>query len=132
MLQRLHELALSGNSFAFESTLSSSTFAKFLRDCKSRGYKVTLYYVTQPSSDLAVQRVALRVKQGGHSIPADDAHRRFQRSLSNLYELYLPFFDRWSVLDNASGRLEEIASGTLRRTSGKDSEKWLLLQSIAQ
>ena len=81
--------------------------------------------------DLAVQRVALRVKQGGHNIPTDDIHRRFRRSLSNLFELYLPLSDRWSVLDNANGRLETIASGTSRRTSVKDSEKWLLLRSIA-
>ena len=60
-----------------------------------------------------------------------DFHRRFQRSLNNLFELYLPLSDRWSVLDNASGRLEVIASGTARRTFVKDSEKWLLLQSIA-
>ena len=131
MLRRLHELAQSGSSFAFESTLSSRTFAKFLRDCKSRGYRVVLFYVTLPSSDLAVQRVALRVKLGGHNIPTDDVHRRFQRSLSNLFELYLPLSDRWSVLDNASGRLEVIASGTSRRTTVKDSEKWLLLRSSA-
>jgi predicted ABC-type ATPase len=120
MLRRLHELAQSGSSFA-----------KFLRDCKASGYQVVLFYVTLPTSDLAVQRVALRVKQGGHNIPTDDIHRRFQRSLSNLFKLYLPLSDRWSVLDNAGGRLETIASGTTRRTSVKDSEKWLLLRSIA-
>ncbi len=132
MLRRLHELAQSGSSFAFESTLSSRTFAKFLRDCKARGYRVVLFYVTLPSADLAVQRVALRVRQGGHNIPANDIRRRFQRSLSNLFELYLPLSDRWSVLDNAGGRIETIASGTPRRTSVKDPEKWLLLRSIAQ
>jgi predicted ABC-type ATPase len=131
MLRRLHELARSGSSFAFESTLSSRTFAKFLRDCKATGYQVVLFYVTLPTSDLAVQRVALRVKQGGHNIPTDDIHRRFHRSLNNLFELYLPLSDRWSVLDNAGGRIETIASGTPRRTSVKDPEKWLLLQSIA-
>jgi len=51
--------------------------------------------------------------------------------LNNLFELYLPLSDRWSVLDNAGGRIETIASGTPRRTSVKDPEKWLLLQSIA-
>ena len=131
MLRRLHELARSGSSFAFESTLSSRSFAKFLRDCKATGYQVVLFYVTLPTSDLAVQRVALRVKQGGHNIPTDDVHRRFQRSLCNLFELYLPLSDRWSVLDNAGGRIATIANGNPRRTSVKDPEKWLQLQSIA-
>ncbi|GLS13179.1 hypothetical protein GCM10007935_06080 [Hydrogenophaga electricum] len=124
-------MAQSGGSFAFESTLSSHSFAKFLRDRKATGYQVVLSYVMLPTSDLAVQRVALRVKQGEHNIPADDIHRRFRRSLSNLFELYLLLSDRWSVLDHASGRLETIASGTSRRTSVKDSEKWLLLRPIA-
>lgn len=132
MLRRLHELARAGKSFAFESTLSSRTFALFLAKCKEKGYKVALFYITLPSSDLAVQRVALRVKQGGHNIPTIEVHRRFHRSVHNLFELYLPLADSWSVLDNASGVLETIASGTARRTSVKDSEKWLLLRSIAQ
>ena len=131
MLRRLHDLAQSGSSFAFESTLSSRTFAKFLGDCKTRGYRVVLFYMTLPSSDLAVQRVALRVKQGGHHIPSVDVHRRFQRSLNNLFELYLPLSDRWSVLDNAGGKLETIASGTAHRTLVKEPEKWQLLRSIA-
>jgi predicted ABC-type ATPase len=38
MLNRLHELADSQANFAFESTLSSRTFAPFLRRCKSTGY----------------------------------------------------------------------------------------------
>jgi predicted ABC-type ATPase len=59
-------------------------------------------------------------------------HRRFQFSLRHLFGLYLPLSDRWSVLDNAGGRIETIATGTPRRTSVKDPEKWLLLQSIAR
>lgn len=131
MLRRLHELARAGKSFAFESTLSSRTFALFLAKCKAKGYKVALFYITLPSSNLAVQRVALRVKQGGHHIPTVEVHRRFTRSVNNLFELYLPLADSWSVLDNASGVLETIASGTAHRTSVKDSEKWHLLRSIA-
>ncbi len=132
MLRRLHELAASGSSFAFESTLSSRTFARFLGRCKKDGYRVVLFYLTLPSSDLAVQRVALRVRQGGHNIPTDDVHRRFLRSLHNLFELYLPVADRWTVLDNASGSLTKIASGTPHQTRVTDREKWLQLQSIAQ
>ncbi len=132
MLRRLQELSGSGSSFAFESTLSSRTFARFLGQCKLAGYRVVLFYLTLPSSDLAVQRVALRVKQGGHDIPTDDVHRRFLRSLRNLFELYLPLADRWTVLDNAAGALAPIASGTPRQTRIKDRKKWLQLQSIAQ
>ncbi len=132
MLKRLRELAEANVSFAFESTLSSRTFALFLGRCKARGYKVQIFYVALPSAELAVNRVALRVKQGGHNIPQTDVERRFQRSLHNLYALYLPLADRWKVLDNASGILKPIAHGTHRRTYVEDLDKWLNLKKLAQ
>ena len=132
MLRRLRELAAGNVNFAFESTLSSRTFARFLTGCKAQGYTVQIFYVALPSPELAVNRVALRVKMGGHNIPQADIERRFQRSLHNLYLLYLPLADRWTVLDNASGTLEPIAHGTARRTYVEDSDKWLNLKRLAQ
>ena len=132
MLKRLHDLAASKASFAFESTLSSRTFALFLSRCKAQGYRVQIFYIALPSAALAVNRVALRVKLGGHNIPQADIERRFQRSLHNLFELYLPLADKWSVLDNASGTLKPIAYGTARRTHVEESEKWLNLKQLAQ
>ena len=132
MLKRLHELAASKVSFAFESTLSSRTFALFLSRCKAQGYQVQIFYVALPSAALAVNRVALRVKLGGHNIPQVDVERRFQRSLHDLYALYLPLADRWTILDNASGTLKPIAHGTAKRTYVEESEKWLNLKQLAQ
>lgn len=130
MLKRLRALAEARVNFAFESTLSSRSFALFLTRCKALGYQVHIYYVALPSAELAAQRVALRVKLGGHNIPADDIARRFQRSLHNLFNLYLPLADRWRVLDNASGRLTSIARGSARRTNVEDTDKWLNLQQL--
>lgn len=132
MLRRLRELAAGNVNFAFESTLSSRTFARFLTRCKAQGYTVHIFYVALPSPELAVNRVALRVKLGGHNIPQADIERRFQRSLHNFYSLYLPLADRWIVLDNATGTLEPIAHGTTRRTNVEDSDKWLNLKRLAQ
>ncbi len=75
-----------------------STAAPFLADCQAQGYRVELFYIAIPSAELAVNRVALRVKLGGHHVPTSDVHRRFQRSLQNLFELYLPLADRWTVI----------------------------------
>lgn len=132
MLRRLNELAAAKVSFAFESTLSSRTFALFLARCKAQGYRVQIFYIALPSAELAVNRVALRVKRGGHRIPQPDIERRFQRSLHNLYALYLPLADRWTVLDNATGVLRRIAYGTARRTFVEEPEKWLNLKQLAQ
>ena len=64
MLTRLHQLADAREDFAFESTLSSRTFAPFLRDLKARGYGVAIYYFSLANASLAVRRVKLRVALG--------------------------------------------------------------------
>jgi predicted ABC-type ATPase len=126
MLKRIKELATAGKSFAFESTLSSRTFARFLLHCKQAGYEVRVFYVVLPTVDLAIERVKLRVQRGGHDIPLDDIQRRFHRSRDNFLNLYKPLADHWSVLDNATGKLDVIASGTSKRTTVKDKSKWQL------
>jgi len=81
MLERLKYLAGIHSDFAFETTLASRSFAPFLQRCKSQGYTIVLICLWLPSPELAVQRVALRVKNGGHHIPEDTIRRRYRRSL---------------------------------------------------
>lgn len=102
MLRRLHQLGASGADFAFESTLSSRTFAPFLRTLKARGYAVAIYYFSLTNAQLAIRRVKLRVALGGHDVPSDVVKRRFGRSLSNFFKLYAPLADQWALLDNSS------------------------------
>jgi predicted ABC-type ATPase len=45
MLQRIRELADTGKSFAFGSTLSSRSFSVFLDKLKTKGYRVDLFFV---------------------------------------------------------------------------------------
>ena len=71
MLTRLKELAVARKDFAFESTLSSRSFAPFLRQLKAQGYQVAIYYFSLTSASLAVRRVKLRVAMGGHDVPED-------------------------------------------------------------
>ena len=100
MLTRLKALAAAQQDFAFESTLSSRSFAPFLRHLKAQGYQVAIYYFSLTSASLAVRRVKLRVAMGGHDVPADTVRRRFGRSLLNFHSLYMPLADRWAVFDN--------------------------------
>ena len=72
MLKRLHELAESGTSFAFESTLSSRTFALFLTRCKARGYSVQIFYVALPSAELAVKVQAATLENIEHNYQLDE------------------------------------------------------------
>jgi predicted ABC-type ATPase len=68
MLDRVHELARDRRDFAFETTLASRTFASWLRDLQTNGYKFHLVYLCLPTVELAVARVAERVRRGGHGV----------------------------------------------------------------
>ena len=87
MLARIHDLSARGASFAFESTLASRSFAPFIRRLRERGYDFLLVYLWLASAKQARERVAERVRRGGHSVPDAVVTRRYGRSLANFFGL---------------------------------------------
>lgn len=100
MLERLDELAEKRQDFAFETTLAARSYARRITDWRSEGYCFQLYYFWLPSSELAIERVTLRVSRGGHHVPDDTVRRRYRQSLRNLFNLFIPLADAWQVFDN--------------------------------
>lgn len=109
MLARLHELAEQRVSFAFETTLASRTFAPWLRDLKASGYAVHLFFLWLPSADFAVERVAERVRAGGHNVPTQTIRRRYGAGLRNFFTLYEPLASTWSVYDSSGPESRLVA-----------------------
>jgi len=101
MLGRLRELARQRASFAFETTLASRSFAPWLTRLKASRYAFHLLFLWLPDDDLAVSRVADRVRHGGHSVPEEVVRRRYRAGLSNLFRLYQPLASTWRVYDNS-------------------------------
>ena len=131
MLKRLQQLAGLKIDFAFESTLSSRTFALFLRTLKTQGYAVVIYYFSLTSAQLAVRRVKLRVSLGGHNVPSDVVQRRFGRSLSNFFTLYSPLADEWTLFDNSSkGKAKQVAAQTKDQLTITEITTWQKLQKL--
>lgn len=89
-----------GRDFAVETTLSGRAYAARIRRWQARGYRVAIIYLRLASADLAVKRVARRVREGGHDIPKSVVRRRFFRSWVNFVELYRELADEWRVYDN--------------------------------
>jgi predicted ABC-type ATPase len=87
MLGRLKELAEAKKEFAFETTLATRFYAEWIGRLKSDGYHANLVFLWLDTVDLAIERVAARVRSGGHSIPEETIRRRFDRGLNNLFEL---------------------------------------------
>ena len=88
MLQEIARHTSEGRSFAFETTLSGLTYARMVDQWRNDGYVVKLIFLSLSSADEAVARVAMRVRQGGHNIPADVIRRRFDAGLFHLRETY--------------------------------------------
>jgi predicted ABC-type ATPase len=116
MLERIRHLAKAQADFAFETTLTSRTFAPWFDRMKRSGYHVHVLFLWLESADLAVDRVATRVRLGGHDVPEGTVRRRYKRGLRNLFGLYMPLADSWHVFDNSrAGRPQLIASGHRER-----------------
>ncbi len=131
MLERLHQLAEAKEDFAFESTLSSRTFAPFLRNLKAGGYGVAIYYFSLANAQLAVRRVKLRVALGGHDVPVDVVKRRFGRSLSNFFKLYAPLANEWTLFDNSSAHSAiTVAAHVANHLTVTETDTWLKLQKL--
>lgn len=94
-------MAAARESFAFETTLSGKGYLARLNRWKSFGYRIEIVYLRLDTAQLALRRIAMRVKQGGHPIPRADVLRRFTRSWDNFTDTYRPLADRWTVYDNS-------------------------------
>lgn len=101
MLGRLRFLASERRDFAFETTLSGRGHARWISLLRAAGYRAHLIFLALPSADLAVARVAERVRRGGHDVPEEVVRRRFVSGLRKLFETYSDAVDAWQVYDNA-------------------------------
>jgi predicted ABC-type ATPase len=132
MLERMQHLAKARADFAFETTLASRSFAPWLARLKRRGYHVHVLFLWLESADLAVDRVAARVRVGGHDVPEETVRRRYERGLRNLFDLYLPLVDSWQMFDNSrAGRPRLVASGRGERAQRvANSSLWRRIEEV--
>jgi predicted ABC-type ATPase len=98
-ITEMRRAAAEQKDFALETTLSGKTHALFLREWKKAGYRIEIAYLKIDVPDLAVQRVAMRVAQGGHSVPEQSIRRRINRSWNNFNEIYKKLASDWWVFD---------------------------------
>ena len=110
MLARLRELAAQRASFAFETTLASRSYAPWLRKLAVSGYTIDLVFLWLPSAEFALDRVAERVRSGGHDIPPDAVRRRYRSGLRNLFTLYEPLVSSWRLYDSSGPEPRLVAT----------------------
>jgi predicted ABC-type ATPase len=68
-----------------------------------------LYFLWLPRVEINLERVADRVRKGGHHIPDADVRRRYQRGIGNFWNIYRPLVDSWIVYENSLSWPREVA-----------------------
>jgi predicted ABC-type ATPase len=110
LLTELDRLAKARVDFAFETTLSGLGYVGRLQKWRAGGYRIEMVFLRLPSTQLALRRIAVRVKQGGHNVPRADVLRRFVRGWKNFETAYKPLADAWAAYDNSGDRPQLLES----------------------
>ena len=104
MIEEINEHVIRGESFAFETTLSTKRYLRLIPEWKHLGYQVKIIFLSLPNVEIAINRVTTRVLQGGHPVPEETIRSRFVHGWKNFIELYKHVVDEWVVFDN-SGKI---------------------------
>lgn len=86
--------------FAFETTLGGSTIPRLLQEAAGQGIEIYGWHLGLANARLHIDRVAARVRGGGHAIDPELIERRFEQSRLNLIEL-MPRLTELRVYDNS-------------------------------
>ncbi|MFL6336009.1 MAG: zeta toxin family protein [Pyrinomonadaceae bacterium] len=134
MLKRLRDLASRKETFAFETTLSTLSYATWLGRLKREGYNFHLIFLWLQSPELALRRVGERVSAGGHDVPEHIIRRRYAKGVGNFLRLYVPLADTWVVYDNStSGTVPRVAQGRgLKTEKVLDAALWRRIKEAAK
>ena len=98
-------------SFTFESVFSHPSKVEELRRAKDMGYRVYVYFIATAAPTINVERVDLRVVQGGHDVPHEKIRSRYDLSLANLVPA-LRICHRAYIFDNSGDESRWIAEVT--------------------
>ena len=102
MLDQIHTLSERRLDFGFETTLAGKTYVNLLKKLKNAGYEVNLFFLWLRNVELAIERVAERVRKGGHDVPENVVRRRYDRGIFNLFHVYRDLLDTWTLFDNST------------------------------
>ena len=104
MLQAMSTAVANKDSFAFETTLSGMGYAWKIPKWRRSGYHVSLFFLKLDNADIAIDRVAERVKRGGHNIPEVVIRRRYKSGWQNFNTVYSSIVDDWTIYDNSTNQ----------------------------
>jgi predicted ABC-type ATPase len=124
VLTRFRQFVAEARDFCLETTLSGRTYRRLFEEAKARDYHIQLDYLMLPTVEHSIRRVADRVEAGGHDVPEGDLRRRFKVSLQNLFSIYRPVVNKWTLHSNEVLRPRVLAYGTADEIEILDQSKF--------
>ncbi len=110
-------------SFSFETVMSHPSKVDILARAKVAGFFVQLFFVGTDDPQTNIERVALRVAQGGHDVPTDRIVPRWNRTMALLGDA-IKASDRSFLFDNsAAGHVDAGPKLVFTTEWGKDG-RW--------
>lgn len=131
-LDRIKRLMGKRQDFSIETTLSTKSYRNLIREAHDIGYTIDLLFFWLPSPEIAMERVKMRVMAGGHNIPEDVIRRRYKNGLRNLFNIYIPIVNRWTLLSNANVDSYIIASYRDGRLNIIDEQLYANIKEYAE
>lgn len=110
MLTRIRQLISEKKTFAFETTLATRSYISLVKEARELGYEIELVFFYLENVEACIERVKIRVSEGGHNIPEETIKRRYLRGINNFVHLYSPLVDKWMLFDTTHSVYEKIAN----------------------
>ena len=127
MLQRINYLITQRRTFSIETTLATRSYRNLIIKAKEVGYRIVLLFFWLPSPEMAIKRVEQRVLSGGHNIPTEVIIRRYWMGIQNLFNIFVPIVDSWSLYDNSDVNKIIVEEGVV-----KDEGKLIEIKQACQ
>ena len=113
-VRQIRDCLEKGISFAQETTLSGRQPLQTILRAHEQGYAIHLHYIGLDSLEDSLERIANRVRRGGHSIPEETVRHRFHKRFQDLKKI-LPYCQDARFYDNNNGfqRIAQWQNGFL-------------------
>jgi predicted ABC-type ATPase len=105
--QWLETSILAGHTVGVETVLSTSKYRRLIQLAQRERYRIQLIYVILDDPRRNVERVAIRVRRGGHGVPETKIIERYWRSLEQL-PWFLANADEAWLWDNSGATIRAI------------------------
>lgn len=117
-------------SFLYETVMSHPSKIAELQAAAGAGFAITVVFVATDSAEINVERVGLRVADGGHDVPRDRIHARHRRSIA-LAPSAISFATHAYVYDNtvwgtqAAQQLHAVLAGNRLQPTVAHPAAWV-------